>query len=94
MRLGRTRSTGQRNACQARARPASDHPGVNNGIQGVPLMNSTQLLGAVSVLVVLASLGSAYMATRSPARRGVFERSSGILFIAGLALLGFTFPIP
>ena len=94
MRLGRTWNAGQRDTSQARARPSSDHPGVNNGIQGVSLMNSTQLLGAASVLVVLASLGSAYMATCSPTRRGVFERSSGILFIAGLALLGFTFPIP
>jgi len=57
-------------------------------------MNSMQFLAALSLIVVLASLGLAYIATRSPARSGVFERSSGILFIAGLALLGFTFPIP
>jgi hypothetical protein len=57
-------------------------------------MNSMQLLVALSLAVVLGSFGLAYMSTRSPARRGVFERSSGILFIAGLALLGFTFPIP
>jgi hypothetical protein len=57
-------------------------------------MNSMQSLGVLSVIAVLASFGLAYMSMHSPSRKGIFERSSGLLFIAGLTLLGFTFPIP
>lgn len=57
-------------------------------------MNSIQLMAVLGVVVVLASVGLAYTSTRSPSKKGIFERFSGILFIAGLALLGFTFPIP
>ena len=60
----------------------------------MPLMKSTQLLAVVGLVTVLAGIGLAYMSTLSPSRRGFFERSSGILFMTGLALLGFTFPIP
>jgi hypothetical protein len=51
-------------------------------------------MAVLGVVVVLASVGLAYTSTRSPSQKGIFERFSGILFIAGLALLGFTFPIP
>jgi hypothetical protein len=66
----------------------------DGGIQGVLLMKWTQFFGMLGGIIVLAGMGAAYMSTLSPSRKGFFERSGGILFIAGLALLGFTFPLP
>jgi hypothetical protein len=66
----------------------------DGGIQGVPLMKWTQFFGVLGAIIVLAGMALAYMSTLSPSRRGIFERSGGILFVAGLAMLGFTFPLP
>lgn len=57
-------------------------------------MKWTQFFGVLGAIIVLAGMALAYMSTLSPSRRGIFERSGGILFVAGLAMLGFTFPLP
>jgi hypothetical protein len=57
-------------------------------------MELMQLFGGLSVIIVFVGVALAYASTRSPSRRKVLESCGGILFITGLALLGFTFPLP
>jgi hypothetical protein len=57
-------------------------------------MTWIQLLGVLSMIVVFAGAALAYASTRAPARRKLLESCGGILFITGLALLGFTLPVP
>lgn len=57
-------------------------------------MKWLQCFGILSMVIALAGMGLAYMSTLLPSRKGFFESSGGILFIAGVALLGFTLPLP
>ena len=55
-------------------------------------MKSILIIGVLSVVIILAGAGFAYASTISSVRRNLFESCGGILFIAGLALLGLTLP--
>lgn len=58
------------------------------------MIGSLGLIVLLGVIVLFCGLGSAYAATRLPARRAVLEYCGGVFFIAGLALIGSTFPLP
>jgi hypothetical protein len=51
------------------------------------------MLGMLSVIIVLVGSGLAFASRFSPSRRHLFESCGGILFVTGLVLLGFTFPL-
>lgn len=52
------------------------------------------MFGVLSVIILAGGATVAYESRLFPARRKMFEGCGGILFITGLVLLGFTFPIP
>jgi hypothetical protein len=58
------------------------------------LVGWIETIGPLSVIIVLLGTGFAYAPARSPLRRKLFENCGGILFITGLVLLGFMFPMP
>jgi len=51
------------------------------------------MFSILNVLIVLAGATFAYGSRFSPERRKLFESCGGILFVTGLVLLGFTFPL-
>jgi hypothetical protein len=65
----------------------------DDGLPAVPLVTWVQILGILSVFIVTAGAALAYASRFSPARRKLFESCGGILFVTGLVLLGFTFPL-
>jgi hypothetical protein len=52
-----------------------------------------QMFGALSVIILFAGAGLAYASRLSRSQRKLFERLGGMLFITGLVLLGFAFPL-
>jgi hypothetical protein len=57
------------------------------------VMTWMYMFGAVGVGIVGAGAGLAYVSRFSPERRKLFESCGGILFVMGLVLLGFAFPM-
>jgi hypothetical protein len=51
------------------------------------------MFGVLSGLIILAGAAVAYTSRFSRRRRKLLESFGGILFVTGLVLLGFTFPL-